>query len=40
VSALVSAGIAFFLRQPGRAVAAAAPSTVPVGIPMAVTLAD
>jgi MFS family permease len=40
VSALVSAGIAFFLRQPGRAVAAAAPSTVPVGMPMAATLAD
>jgi MFS family permease len=40
VSALVSAGIAFFLRQPGRAVAAAAPSTVPVEMPMAATLAD
>jgi MFS family permease len=40
VSALVSAGIACFLRQPGRAVAAAAPSTVPVGMPMAATLAD
>jgi MFS family permease len=40
VSALASAGIAFFLRQPGRAVAAAAPSTVPVGMPMAATLAD
>ena len=45
VSALVSAGIAVFLRQPGRRVPAAAPSTAKVerpmaAKPMAATLAD
>jgi MFS family permease len=40
VSALVSAGIALFLRQPGRRVPAAASSTAKVERPMAVTLAD
>jgi MFS family permease len=40
VSALVSAGIAVFLRQPGRRVPAAAPSTANVERPMAATLAD
>jgi MFS family permease len=40
VSALVSAGIALFLRQPGRRVPAAAPSTAKVERSMAATLAD
>jgi MFS family permease len=41
VSALVSAGIALFLRQPGRRVPAVAPpSTAKVERPMAATLAD
>jgi MFS family permease len=40
VSALVSAGIALFFRQPGRRVPAAAPSTAKAERPMAATLAD
>jgi MFS family permease len=40
VSALVSAGIAVFLRQPGRSVPAVAPSPATVERPMAATLAD
>jgi MFS family permease len=40
VSALVSAGIALFLRQPGRRVPAAASSAAKVERPMAATLVD
>jgi MFS family permease len=40
VSALVSAGIALLLRQPGRRVPAAAASTAKVARPLAATLAD
>jgi MFS family permease len=40
VSALVSAGIAVFLRQPGRSVPAVAPSPATVERPMAATLVD
>jgi MFS family permease len=40
VSALVSAGIALFFRQPGRHVPATAPSTAKAKRPMAATLAD
>ena len=40
VSALVSAGIALFLRQPGRRTPAASPSTAKAERPMAATLVD
>ena len=40
VSALVSAGIAVFLRQPGRRTPAVAPSSAKAKRPMAATLAD
>jgi len=40
VSALVSAGIAVFLRQPGRSVPAVAPSPATVERSMAATLVD